>query len=218
MVTFRPLRPGLFRRSEAGVTMVEGLITFPIVLLMLAAMGEFGYAVHQWNQTVKAMQLGARLAAVSDPLTDLQPILDYYESTGTVGYPPPAGATTISCGAGTATPCDTAQLNRLVYGVDASGTTDDTCDPNFGTNLPGICDFHRVIKPENIRITYDPSGLGYVGRPGLPIVTITLETRGLHFQLPLLGALLGLNTIEIPAHPVTTTSEDLSNHNPGTFP
>ena len=65
--------------------------------------------------------------------------------------------------------------------------------------------------PANIRVTYYRSGLGYVGRPGGPVVSITVETRNLTFNFFFLGALLGLNNITIPAHPVTITSEDLSN-------
>ncbi|MGO8658054.1 TadE/TadG family type IV pilus assembly protein, partial [Rhizobium ruizarguesonis] len=45
------------------------MLTFPIVMLVFATFIEFGYAMAQWNQTVKALQYGARLAAVSDPLT-----------------------------------------------------------------------------------------------------------------------------------------------------
>jgi hypothetical protein len=36
-----------------------------------------------------------------------------------------------------------------------------------------------------------------------------LEVRNITFDLPILGGLLGLNDITIPAHPVTITTEDL---------
>ena len=52
------------------VALSEALITIPIVMLIFAAFIEFGYAMSQWNQTVKALQYGARLAAVSDPLVN----------------------------------------------------------------------------------------------------------------------------------------------------
>lgn len=197
---------GRFRTEERGISVFEGLITFPIVLLMLVAMAEFGFAVHQWNQTVKAVQIGARLAVVSEPLADLTPISNYYTNNGVVGQPPPSGAPTVTCGAGTSA-CDATQLNRLVFGSDS------TCDPEYGSSRPGICDFHRGIGPGNLRITYSPSGLGFVGSPGKPVVTVTLEVRGLRFNLPFLGALIGVNTMEIPSHPVALTSEDLSNVN-----
>ena len=74
-----------------------------------------------------------------------------------------------------------------------------------------MCDLNGLIRPENIRVTYYRSGLGYVGRPAGPVVSITVETRNLNFDFYFLAALLGLENITIPAHPVTITSEDLSN-------
>src|SRR4051794_10809404 len=66
MVSFRAIKT--FWQDSSGVSLVEALLTFPIVMLVFAAFIEFGYAMSQWNQTVKALQYGARLAAVSDPL------------------------------------------------------------------------------------------------------------------------------------------------------
>ncbi|MFD1196049.1 TadE/TadG family type IV pilus assembly protein [Seohaeicola saemankumensis] len=198
-------RARLFRRSEEGATLVEGLIVFPIILLTFATFIEFGVAVVQWNQTVKAMQYGARFLAVSDPLVSLGPFETYTSPAPEVGDPVPQDGLQISCGAGAAA-CNTDGINRLVFG----SSTDLTCDPSAGNRL-GMCDLNGLIRPENIRVTYYRSGLGYVGRPGGPVVSITVETRDLNFNFFFLGALLGLNNITIPAHPVTITSEDLSN-------
>ena len=195
-------RMKIFRRAEDGATLVEGLLVFPIILLTFATFIEFGVAMVQWNQTVKAMQFGARVLAVSDPLVDMTPFTADYPATE--GGPVPTTAVTVACGAGTATACDETGLNRLVFGSDA------VCGPVADTRL-GMCDLNGLIAPENIRVTYYRSGLGYVGRPGGPVVSITIETRNLTFDFFFLGALLGLNNITIPAHPVTITSEDLSN-------
>ena len=190
-----------FRRSEEGATLVEGLIVFPIILLTFATFIEFGVAMVQWNQTVKAMQFGARVLAVSDPLVLMDEFSEDYGPEE--GGPVPEAEVSVACGAGT-TACITAGINRLVYGGDT------ICDPSAGNRL-GMCDLNGLIRPENIRVTYYRSGLGYVGRPGGPVVSITIETRDLNFDFFFLGALLGLERITIPAHPVTITSEDLSN-------
>ena len=195
-------RMTIFRRAEEGATLVDGLLVFPIILLTFATFIEFGVAMVQWNQTVKAMQFGARVLAVSDPLVDMTPFTADYPTTE--GGPVPTTAVTVVCGAGTATACNVAGLNRLVFGSDA------VCGPVANTRL-GMCDLNGLIAPENIRVTYYRSGLGYVGRPSGPVVSITIETRNLTFDFFFLGALLGLNNITIPAHPVTITSEDLSN-------
>ncbi|OWW04102.1 pilus assembly protein TadE [Rhizobium sp. R72] len=200
MVSFQAVKA--FWQDTRGVTLAEGLLTFPIVILVFAAFVEFGYAMSQWNQTVKALQYGARLAAVSDPVTANFNAVFPIEAADPLnnGKAAPNDAT-ISSTCGPALANCTAALNRLVLGSDgvcAAG------DPH-----PGICDINWRIQPQNLMVTYQRSGLGYWGRPDGPVLTMRLEVRNITFDLPVLGALLGLNDITIPAHPVTITTEDL---------
>ncbi|MCG5481028.1 TadE/TadG family type IV pilus assembly protein [Sinorhizobium alkalisoli] len=196
MVTNRIITP--FRQDESGIALAEAMLTFPIVLLVFAAFVEFGYAMSQWNQTVKALQYGARLAAVSDPLVDSEDFDDAFPIGATNplnnGTATPNDATiSVSCGYGY-DPCDAVVLNRIVLG---SG------------GRPGINDINWRIQPENLVVTYQRSGLGYWGRPEGPVLTMRLEVRNVTFDLPILGGLLGLNQVQVPAHPVTITTEDL---------
>jgi Flp pilus assembly pilin Flp len=192
-----------FLREERGATLVEGMIAVPVVLLVITAMIEFSYAVWQWNQTVKAVQLGARLAAVSTPVpTNLDGLTADFTGLDQ-GNAVPNTYVAVTCGADAAA-CDTDELNRLVMGSDG------VCNPFYGSTVPGICDFNPNIQPENIRITYHRSYLGYIGRPAGPVATVTLEVRDLRFNLPFIGRFVGINTIDIPAHPVSITSEDLN--------
>ncbi|PDT50300.1 TadE/TadG family type IV pilus assembly protein [Sinorhizobium fredii] len=192
-----------FRQDESGVALTEALITFPIVMLMFATFIEFGYAMSQWNQTVKALQYGARLAAVSDPLT-----IDFDEVFPTEADDPldngdatPNDATISStCGPDLENCSD--ELSRIVLGSDgACGTAGDP--------RPGVCDINWRIQPENLVVTYQRSGLGYWGRPEGPVLTMRLEVRDVTLELLFLGPLLGLDEIAVPAHPVTITTEDL---------
>ncbi|MGG7646073.1 TadE/TadG family type IV pilus assembly protein [Rhodovulum sp. YNF3179] len=208
------------------MALVEGLLVIPLVLLVFAALIEFGFAVFQWNQTVKAMQHGARLAAVSDPLTNisalanstLDPGEDFPDPTDPANFvapiscpgDPPTDPPTCSDG----TNVDTDALDWIFYGSDG------TCNAAAGGRL-GMCDVNPRLREENVRVTYHRSGLGYVGRPGGAtdggaVVTITVEAVGVSFDLPIIGGVLAAFggsgegiTIEIPANPVTVTSEDL---------
>lgn len=180
-----------FLGDEAGISLTEALISLPIVMLAFAAFVEFGYAMFQWNQTVKALQYGARLAAVSDPVaTGFNPTA--IAASGTGGTAIPAGAS-FACGPALAG-CNTTALNRIVEGVG---------------DRPGMHDLNWRIAPENVVVIYELSGLGYYGRPTGAIATIRIEVRDVTFDLPLLGRLLGFDDITIPAHPVTLTTEDL---------
>lgn len=209
---------GLARQQE-GTALVEGLFVFPLVLLAFSAFFEFGYAVYQWNQTVKALQYGARMLAVSEPPLSLttsgSPYLDVFAGEFDNDYagdsvptdPVPEAIVVRSCGAGT-TACDAEKMNRLVYGANAGGT-DNVCGNAATNTIPGMCDFNPRIGVNNVLVTYYRAGLGYIGSPYGPVLTIRLEVTGINFDLPLVGALLGLDEITIPAHPVTITSEDL---------
>ncbi|AWI61164.1 TadE/TadG family type IV pilus assembly protein [Sinorhizobium fredii] len=206
MVASRFFKP--FRQNESGVALTEALITFPIVLLMFAAFIEFGYAMSQWNLTVKALQFGARLAAVSDPLSS-----DFGEVFPTEANDPldngdatPDDATISSTCGPNLVNCNVSALNRIVYG----STTATKCQPR-GT--PGIrfalCHINSRINIGNIAVTYQRSGLGYWGRPEGPVLTMRMEVRDMQTPTLLLGGLLGINNITVPAHPVTITTEDL---------
>jgi hypothetical protein len=211
-----------FRRDERGLSMTEAILVFPVVLLVITAFVEFGYAVFQWNQTVKATQLGARLAAVSDPvITDLSSISgDLLSDDVGVGVPPTDGSgnlLAVSCGGTSGTACEPNGMNRMIFGSDGKCDPDYTGDFLNGDSSAGItagmCDLNPQITTENIRVTYHRTGLGYYGRPGNAnglVMTITIATDGVTFDLPLLGALLGINNLAIPAHPVSVTSEDFT--------
>lgn len=190
-----------FRESEDGVSLTEALLVTPIVLLVFTTFIELGFATFQWNQTVTAMQHGARMLAVSDPmLADMSHLTSDYPTTE--GGPVPPAILSLSCGAGEVA-CDSTQMQRLITGSDTS------CAYVAGTR-PGMCDIFPRITANSVRITYYRSGLGYVGRPDGPVLSITVELRNLTFNFLLLGRFLPTSVLTIPAHPVTITSEDMS--------
>ena len=203
----RPVAKHWFIRDERGVSLTEAILVIPIVLLVLAAMIEFGHGVYQWNQATKAVQIGARLAAVSSPITgDAAYLALTADHTGIPeGDPTPVAPVSVSCGAGT-TACDSVRLARLLDGGDGS------CVAGGAPTLMGMCDFAPFITSENVRVTYYRSGLGYVGRPFGPVSTITVELRNLSFDFLIADALIpGLSALTIPAQPVSITSEDVNN-------
>src|SRR5439155_14092757 len=55
-------------RDEGGAVILEFTVTMLVFMTVLFGTIEFGYAFYQWNVATKAVQLGARLAAVSNPV------------------------------------------------------------------------------------------------------------------------------------------------------
>ena len=57
-----------FTKSEDGTTMVEMAIAMTLLLTLTLGFVDYGYALYQWNAATKAVQAGARLASISDPI------------------------------------------------------------------------------------------------------------------------------------------------------
>ena len=95
-------------------------------------------------------------------------------------------------------------MNTLVYG---RGQT--SCGSLGADQFAGMCDVYGKILPANVIVTYRQSGLGFAGRPGGPVPTITVQLTGLTYNLAFLGTLLGGAQISMPALSATVTGEDM---------
>jgi hypothetical protein len=223
-----------FAADQCGASLVQTLIVLNILVLIVAAFVEFGVAMNQWNLAAKATQVGVRLASVSNPVdSSLSAWTGLGPDSSTAPFPgdPVAESfnilcrgTTISSGtcaleSGTysgGTPTyNAAAMGRLIYGSDfnPSDPADQNCDAS-GTRI-GMCDVLPKIRPDNVEVRYQFTGLGYAARPGGPIPTITVSLTSLTFDFLLLGSLLGLDDqLDLPAFATTIVGEDLST----TFP
>jgi hypothetical protein len=77
-----------------------------------------------------------------------------------------------------------------------------------------MCDIFGRITPANVVITYAQSGLGFAGRPGGPVPTITISLKGLPLQFYFLHGLAGFADLQIPPLTTSMTAEDLSSRAP----
>jgi Flp pilus assembly pilin Flp len=57
-----------FLRDQRGAVMVEVTIMLSLTLVLVLGAIDFLLLFYQWNAAAKAVQMGARLAAVSDPV------------------------------------------------------------------------------------------------------------------------------------------------------
>lgn len=201
------------RETQGGV-LVEATVMLSILLVFMLGSVDFLMAMYQWNAATKAVEIGARIAAVSSPVSsDLSSMTGL--GGGTVpGGPMPAfsrvctGAEGGSCSGGT---YSAAAMNTIVYGRGSA-----TCGDATSVYNAGMCDIFPRILPANVSITYTQSGLGYVARPGGPVPTIIVSVQNLPFQFVFLGGLMGMADIQIPGLTTTITGEDLSSSAPAT--
>jgi hypothetical protein len=100
-------------------------------------------------------------------------------------------------------------MNTIVFGRGSSSCS----DAKSGDGV-GMCDIFPRITPANVKIVYAQTGLGYAGRPGGPMPTITVSLQNLPFQFFFLRGLMGFHDFQIPASTVSLTAEDLSSRAP----
>jgi TadE-like protein len=209
-------------RDESGATFVEFTAVITMLLTVVLGFVEFSYVFYQWNTATKAVQFGARLAAVSDPVaSNLSTGLTGVSPTVLPGMPMPAFGyeckVTSGTGACTGSPSYTgfgysqAAMQRIVFGRNADGTARTQCvDGETNRKLHGMCNIFSRIEIGNVVVRYDNTGLGYAGRPGGPVPTITVSLRDITYEHVFLGGLLGLADIPLPGFATTVTGEDLN--------
>ena len=191
--------------------MVEMAIALPLLLILTLGFVDFGYAFYQWNAGDKAVQVGARLAAISTPVTAaLASAVSTFPTgkspgdivtAGTYDYTCTANAagtaSCSSCASGVCSSVAATQLNfDLIYSGDAS--------------RPGMVSFLPTLLKSEVKIEYAATGLDYWTRPGGPVPTIKVSIVNHPFQFFFLGGLLHFASITMPDMHSTVTGEDLS--------
>jgi Flp pilus assembly protein TadG len=207
-----------FLRDQDGGPLVEATVMIPILLTFLLGSVDFMNAFVQWNQATKAVEVGARIAAVSDPVASgLNTIPTHALSSSTLlGDTMPdfqvtcdGGTQSCSCTRGTCTGMGTysaTAMNLIVYGRGGNGT----CATVTSYYTAGMCNMFGSITPAHVKVVYSQTGLGFAGRSAGPVPTITLSIENLQFQYFFLGGLMRLANMTMPPLSTTITGEGLS--------
>ena len=209
--------------DERGGVLVEFTVMLTIFFIFILGSVDFLMAMYQWNAASKAVQVGARIAAVSTPVANGLTDITGLEGGADAGDFPPPPFTTRTCsgaGSGSCTGGSTynlAAMNRIVFGR-VGGTS---CGNATSSYEIGMCDIFPRVTRANVVVSYMYSGLGYAGRPGDtalggggPVPTITVSLQNIPFEFFFLGGLLGFANINIPPLTTTITGEDLSSNAP----
>ena len=213
-------RPNLWK-DENGAAMLEFTAAAFTFFIILFGTIDFAQVFFKWNLATKATQLGARLAAVSDPVAGVLPGLTGVGGAVLPGDPMPAfdySCTTTSATGTTGTCTNTGNYNAaamqtIFYG---RGNVTQTCI-NTGLNI-GMCNIldgmndqnGNALTPKNVTVRYQYTGLGYAGRPGGPVPTITVSLTGVAHNFTLVGGLAGIASVTLPGFATTVTGEDLA--------
>jgi Flp pilus assembly protein TadG len=184
----------LLRSTEAS-SAAEFALTLPLLLIFLFGIIDAGRFAWEYNKAEKATQVGARFAAVTDPVAP--GLYNFNFATGglNAGDTIPASALpTITC--------------------DSTNCTCTGCPTGTGTPTGAwtqlVARMRQIdpsIKDTNVQVLYTGSGLGFAGDPsGMDVVPIiTVQLTGMQFR-PLL--LLAMRPISMPDFHTSLTAED----------
>ena len=221
---------GRLLTDESGSVLVEVAIIIGIIIVLVLGSVDFLFAFYRWNAAGKAVQLGARIAAVSNPVaTGLNNLS--VSAPGNLRDPMPSftvtcpgDANTCTCtgtctGIGANPPLDQNALNTIVYGRGYDPTVNPPqCGSGGGSYFAGMCSMFPGLTPANVVIVYTHTqpgaglaqpGLGYVGRASGPVPTVQVSLQQVNFQF----YFLPFGPIPVrpsSAIPTTVTGEVLS--------
>jgi len=213
-----------FTRDNNGGVLVEATIMITIMFVFVLGSVDFLFAFYQWNAATKAVQMGVRIAAVSDPVA--RGLNGLSASVVSAALRPGSAmpSFTVTCDGGTATcRCEgackgvggynDAAMRTIVFGRGSTACGDAT-----SSYTAGMCDIFSKITPANVRIAYTqpaaPVGLGFAGRPGGPVPTIKISLQNMPFRFFFLGDLFIFCNIQLPDAATTMTGEDLYSCSP----
>ena len=187
-------------RDREGAGMVEAVVAMPIVLLLTLGTVDAALLLWELNQGGKATDVGARAAAVSDPVATgiTAPTYDHL-LLGDSCFDPATGAARLKSD-----------------GTPACPTVSTVCTANAGATT-GICTNGRAfdnaafvailtemqrafprLERQHVQIGYVTTGLGFVGRPGGLPMNVSVSIRCMTYAFVFLGPFLGWIT---PANP-----------------
>jgi Flp pilus assembly protein TadG len=213
--------------DQTGGVLVESAMVISFTLIFIFGAIDFLFAFYQWNVANKAVQFGARIAAVSNPVdSDLPSYITYTGLSAGQQLPVNSNLYSLTCDGATSTcTCDTGHtctgmgltydsqaMNTIVFGRNWLVTNNASCSTpaSNGLYLMGMCQIFPRIGVANVRVTYQDSGLGFAFQPGGPTPTVVVRLQNIPFQFFFLGSLLGFGTRNIPAQATSVSGEDLS--------
>jgi TadE-like protein len=205
-----------FWHDNTGSVLVAYTLLLPLFLLVTLGAVDAAYVLYEDDLANKAAYVGARTAAISDPVAQLitaPATLNYTAAnSGQACYNFVTGAAAKDangnpiCPSITSVTCTSTGCSPNTYGFDSTAFT------NIFNAMQKI--FPR-LQARHVTISYEGNGSGFSGRPnGLPM-DITVQITGMSHQfffiprlLPFFGIVFPA-ALSIPSYSSTMQSEDM---------
>ena len=177
-------------------------MVLPLLILLLLGMIDVGRYMYTLNQVEKATQMGARMAVVTNMVSDRpgEPELRGFArpGRGNSDFRRSDAAQCTSSGGAVSCTCVTSPCPTL--------TPVDTA--TFNSVADRMILIAGYLDRNNVTIRYDNSGLGYAGDPNGPDVApiVTVSATNVAFR-PLIGQFFGIS-LRFPVVTASLTLED----------
>lgn len=180
-------------------------MVLPLLLILLFGIIDGGRFMWEYNRAEKATQMGARFAAVTDP------VAGGISTTSFVGVGGLTVGSTIPASAMPDVTCDNSSCTCTSCPSGIPGTYSATAFSNIVARMQ---EFDPQITAANVEVVYRGSGLGYAGDPTGAAISplVTVRVKNLQFQ-PLTAFMLA--TVPLPSFTTSLTAEDLSGSQAG---
>lgn len=193
-------------RDTGGAVAVEFSLLAMALFVLTFGILEMGYLWFQWSAGEKATQIGARYAIVADPVAQG---LEAVDCRNVVNFG-------LNCGAGDSFGTITCTNTGCTGGYARRATVFDEIVGRMRGLLP-------LIEPQHVEVVYrDIPELRFAGRGRTALFTaggvvpeVTVRLRNMAFQWWILGPLLGLPAIPLPAFAATLIGEDMNSGGQG---
>src|SRR5262245_13434272 len=170
-----------FLRDTDGGALVEFTLVFPVLILVALGTVDFTLMLFDWSMAAKAAYQGARTAIVSSPVATNITNLTY--------DPLQIGQPCFDAGTGAAnTNCPSASSVCTSGSCTNGQGFDNTAFTTIVNSMHAV--FPRV-QSQNVRISYQTTGLGFAGRPGGLPMNVTVSITCMNHEFYFIGTLMG---------------------------
>jgi len=132
-----------YRSDKSGGVAIENAILSGFLIIIVGATVELQVAYWQWSAARHATTVGARIAAISDPVSNS--VLTMTGLSGEVNSGDPIGPYSITC-SGASSTCSSGNMNtsefeRIIFGPNNDGLCEHTDRYSHG-----MCDVFNQIE------------------------------------------------------------------------
>lgn len=193
-------------RNTNGASAAEFALVLPAALLMLFGVIDVGRYAWQLNEYEKATQMAARMAVVTDVVSEGLAANDLtYVGSTACGNALVAGERICAAALGTIV-CTSSSCTCTGSNCPTGYATVD--DVAFTRIVDRIRQFQPRITEDQVAIEYRGSGIGFAGDPGKPEVSPVVTVRILNAQYDAVTLSPLGGTVPLPDFSYSLTLED----------